>query len=68
MSADVGYARQGIVMGLAGIEAGLVLTTSVLRHAGWWLSWHTRGRPSDGCRGLHESDLAPDLEGDRRAA
>jgi hypothetical protein len=28
-------------------------TTSALRHLGWWLDWHARARPTDGCR---ESD------------
>jgi hypothetical protein len=68
MIADVGNARAGIVIGLAGVEATLALATSAVRHAGWWLSWHARVRPSGGCRALRESALAAALEADRGAA
>ncbi|HEV3377792.1 MAG TPA: hypothetical protein VG126_11000 [Thermoleophilaceae bacterium] len=31
---------------------------SVVRHAGWWLDWQTRGQPGDGTRKLADSRLA----------
>jgi hypothetical protein len=27
-------------------------TTSAVRHFHWWLDWHARARPSDGCRAI----------------
>lgn len=35
-------ARQGLILGMAGVEAGAMLATGALRHAGWWLDWHMR--------------------------
>jgi hypothetical protein len=31
---------------------------SAVRHAGWWLDWHTRPQPARGARELAESGLA----------
>jgi hypothetical protein len=39
---------KGIVSGFA----------SAVRHAGWWLDWHTRPQPGQGARELAESGLA----------
>lgn len=36
-------ARQGLILGLAGVEAGAMLATGAVRHTGWWLDWHTGG-------------------------
>ena len=27
-------------------------TASAIRHLGWWLDWHARAKPTDGCRGI----------------
>jgi hypothetical protein len=32
--------------------------TSAVRHAGWWLAWHSRPLSGSGCRELDESSLA----------
>jgi len=32
------------------IETTIGATASALRHIGWWLDWHARAKPSDGCR------------------
>jgi hypothetical protein len=34
------------------------LTVSAVRHAGWWLEWHS-GTGRDGCRDLADVDLVP---------
>ena len=34
---------------------------SAVRHAGWWLEWHTSLEPGSGCRELDESNLAPEV-------
>jgi hypothetical protein len=34
--------RQGLIFGLAGVEAGAMLASGAARHAGWWIEWHTR--------------------------
>ena len=33
----------------------LSVTTSAIRHLGWWIDWHARARPSDGSRGLDDA-------------
>lgn len=38
-------ARQGLIVGLASVEASLTLVASAARHAGWWLDWNTRPGP-----------------------
>ena len=35
----------------ATLETTVSTTTSALKHLGWWLDWHARARPTDGCRG-----------------
>jgi hypothetical protein len=32
------------------LEAPVGLVTKAVRHAGWWLDWHTRVRAGDACR------------------
>jgi hypothetical protein len=32
--------------------------SSAVRHAGWWLAWHSRPLHGSGCRELDESGLA----------
>jgi hypothetical protein len=50
--------RQGLILGLAGVEAGTMLVSSAARHAGWWLDWHTRTHPGGGSQG-DEAALTP---------
>jgi hypothetical protein len=35
---------------------GIVLA---IRHLGWWLDWHTRAKPMDGCRELDSVGKRP---------
>ena len=32
---------------------------SAIRHLGWWLDWHTRAKPMDGCRELDGAGERP---------
>jgi hypothetical protein len=51
MFATRSIARQGLIMGLAGVEASLTLVASAAHHAGWWLDWNTRTHAGEGCQG-----------------
>ena len=44
-----------------GIEAAVELAASAVRHAGWWLEWHSGIGPRSGGRELAEMDLAPEV-------
>jgi hypothetical protein len=44
-----------------GFEGVAALTASAVRHAGWWLEWHTRPDPGCGSRDLSESSLAVEV-------
>jgi hypothetical protein len=48
-----------IVIGLVGLEAAAAVTASAVRHAGWWLEWHTRIGPASGSRELADVELQP---------
>jgi hypothetical protein len=43
-----------------GIATAFGLTVSAVRHAGWWLEWHTRMAPRAGSRDLADVDLVPE--------
>jgi hypothetical protein len=48
-----------IAIGLAGVEAAVALTASAVRHASWWLEWHTGTGLASGSRELAEGELQP---------
>jgi hypothetical protein len=50
--------------GTPGPMTGLSLSAprglvSAIRHIGWWLDWHTRAKPMDGCRELDGAGERP---------
>lgn len=50
-------ARQGLIVGLASVEASVTLVASAARHAGWWLDWNTRTGPGAACQGASEAPV-----------
>jgi hypothetical protein len=62
--------RGGLGKGIAAVETGAYLTASAVRHAGWWVEWHMRVRPSAACRATSENHRrsAFDLSAGQRAA
>jgi hypothetical protein len=40
-----------------GLDAVVAVAASAVRHAGWWLEWHTRPDAACGSRDISDSSL-----------
>ena len=47
--------------GRAGLRTAAAASSSVLRHAVWWIEWHTRTHPGGPCRDLEQMELSAEL-------
>lgn len=49
----------GLIGGAARTSGTLLSAASAVGHVGWWMVWHTRARPTEGCRPASKAPRAP---------